>query len=142
MVTDPIADLLIRLRNAGQAGHSSVTLPFSKIKHQIAEALVRSGYIKSVEVVEKPSAKKTPLKYLTLSLAYKNAAEKTGKKQPKISDAWRVSKVSRRIYSGIDALKSPRQGFGITVLSTTKGILTDKEAKKEKVGGEVLLTVW
>ena len=144
MVTDPIADLITRVRNAGMAGHPSAVLPYSKIKFEIANALVRAGFLKKVEIVEKASetGKKTAFKYLELTVAYSSPADKTGRKTPKISDAWRVSKVSRRIYSGIKALKPARQGFGTTILSTTKGILTDKEAKREKLGGEVLLTVW
>ncbi|MDO8493223.1 MAG: 30S ribosomal protein S8 [bacterium] len=144
MVTDPIADLIARLRNAGQAGHASAVLPFSKIKFEIANALVRAGYLKDVSVVEKTSesGKKTAFKYLDLTISYSSPADRSGKKTPKIVDAWRVSKVSRRIYSGIKSLKPARQGFGATILSTTKGILTDKEARKAKLGGEVLLTVW
>lgn len=144
MVTDPIADFITRIRNAGQAGMPVAVLPYSKIKMAIANALVRAGYIKSVEVTEKASknGKKAPIKYLNVTIAYSGAADKTGKKTPKITDAWRVSKVSRRIYSGIKDMKPARQGYGATILSTTKGILTDKEAKKEKLGGEVLLTVW
>lgn len=144
MVTDPIADLITRVRNAGQAGHASALVPFSKIKLEIANALVRSGYLKSVDVVEKPGVKnkKTMFKFLDLKVAYSSSADKAGKKTPKISDAWRVSKVSRRIYSDVKSIKPARQGFGVTVLSTTSGILTDKEARKQKVGGEVLLTVW
>ena len=144
MVTDPIADLITRVRNAGQAGHASAVMPFSKIKFEIANALVRSGYLKSVDVVEKSSGKgkKAMFKFLDLKVAYASSSDKAGKRTPKISDAWRVSKVSRRIYSGIKDLKPARQGFGVTVLSTTSGILTDKEARKSKLGGEVLLTVW
>lgn len=144
MVTDPIADLITRVRNAGKAGHASAVIPFSKIKFEIANALVRAGYLKDVSVIEKASAsgKKTSFKYLDLAISYASAADKAGRKSPKISDGWRVSKVSKRIYSSIKALKPARQGFGVTVLSTTKGILTDKEARKAKLGGEVLLTIW
>ena len=145
MVTDPIADLITRIRNAGQAGHSSTTVPFSKIKSEIANALVRAGYLKSVEVVDKPSTsgKKSSFKYLELVISYKpTTGNKADRKSPKIEDAWRVSKVSRRMYSGIKDLKPARQGFGVTILSTTAGVLTDKEAKAKKLGGEVLLTIW
>lgn len=144
MVTDPIADLITRVKNAGLAGHPSVVLPFSKIKLEISNALQRAGYLKSVDVVEKPSSsnKKNMFKFLDLAISYKNSSDRANGKSPKISDAWRVSKVSRRMYSGVKELKSVRQGFGISILSTTKGILTDKEARKEKLGGEVLLTVW
>ena len=142
MVTDPIADLLTRIKNAGQAGHPSVVLPFSKIKFEISKALVRAGYIKSVATVEKATPKKKGFKYLDMTISYVSETDKTGRKTPKISDAWRVSKVSRRIYSGVKGLRPVRQGYGMSILSTTRGILTDKEAKKEKLGGEVLLKIW
>ncbi len=144
MVTDPIADMIARVKNAGMAGHSSAVMPYSKIKFEIANALVRAGFLKKVEIVDRASetGRKTVFKHLELTIAYSGAGDKTGKKTPKISDAWRVSKVSKRIYSNIRDLKPARQGFGTTLLSTTKGILTDKEAKKAKLGGEVLLTVW
>jgi len=131
MVIDPIADLLTRIKNAIRAGHPSVILPFSKIKIEIARALVRAGYLKSVETIEKSFGKNTPRKYLDVTLSDK-----------KITNTRRVSRVSRRVYSGIKDLKLVKQGFGVSILSTTKGILTDREAKKEKLGGEVLLTVY
>ena len=142
MVTDPIADMITRIKNAGMAEHTLVTIPFSKIKSEIANALVRAGYLKSVSVIEGAEGKKTPFKFLEIEVLYKNSANKTGRKEPRLGDAWRVSKVSRRIYSGIKKMKPIRQGYGVSILSTTKGILTDKEAKKENVGGEVLLTIW
>ena len=142
MVTDPIADMITRLKNAGMAGHASVMIPFSKIKSEIANALVRAGYIKSVSTIEKAEGKRSSFKYLDIAIAYKTGGDRAGRKETKIGDAWRVSKVSRRIYSGIKKMKPVRQGYGSSILSTTKGILTDKEAKKEKLGGEVLLTIW
>ncbi len=142
MVNDPIADLLTRIKNAGQASHPSLVLPFSKIKFEIVNALVRAGYIKSVTVFEKAMGKKTAFKYLEIFISYDPQVLKTGKKIPKICDALRVSKLSRRIYFGIKDLKPVRQGYGISILSTTKGILTNKEAKRERLGGEVLLKIW
>ncbi len=149
MVTDPIADLLTRIKNAGQAGHPSLLLPFSKIKFEIANALVRAGYVKSAEVVEKSSPKagstvdkKKPFKYLNIVVSYTSDPNKTGKKIPKINKAWRISKVSKRVYSRVKDLKPVRQGYGTAILSTTKGILTDKEARREKLGGEMLLKIW
>lgn len=142
MVNDPIADMITRIRNAGAVGHSSVFVPFSKIKNEIANTLVRAGYVKSFAVVEKAEGKKKPFKFLEIVVAYKGTPFATGAKTPKISDGWRVSKCSRRIYTGVKTMKPIRQGFGVSILSTTKGILTDKEAKKENLGGEVLLTIW
>ena len=142
MVTDPIADLITRIRNAGKAGHPVAVLPFSKIKFEIAKTLVRAGFLKSVNVFEKASEKKTPKRYLDLTVSYTSTTDEMGRKVPKITDGWRVSKVSRRFYSKVKDLKPVRQGYGTAILSTTKGILTDKEAKKEKLGGEVLLKIW
>ena len=142
MVTDPIADMITRIRNAGAVGHPNVLVPFSKIKNEIANTLIRAGYIKSFTVTEKAEGKKSPFKFLDIVVAYKGAEGSTGKKTPKISDGCRVSKVSRRMYTGIKKLKPVRQGFGVSILSTTGGIMTDKEAKQANLGGEILLTLW
>ena len=142
MVTDPIADMITRIKNAGMAGHPLVTIPYSKIKSEIANTLLRAGYVKSVNVIEKAEPKKATFKFLEIGVSYKSVSDKTGKKDTKIGDAWRVSKVSRRIYSGVKKMRPVRQGYGVSILSTTKGILTDKEAKKQNLGGEVLLTIW
>lgn len=130
MVTDPIADLLIRLKNAARAKHPSVTMPFSKLKLAVAETLARAGYIKGVN----KKGKKVK-KYLEFELVYTD-------KQPKLTEARRMSKPSRRLYHRVKDIKSVRQGFGVAVYSTPKGILTDKEARTAQVGGEILATIW
>ena len=116
------------MKNAGQRGHESVTVSHSKIKLSIAECLVKEGYLKGVN---KKTQKGFPV--LELVLAYNEEGE------PKVTGAERVSKSSCRVYKGVKDIK---RGYGLTVLSTPKGILTDKEARKEMVGGEVLFKLW
>ena len=127
---DQIANMINMIKNSGLAGRESVVVPFSKIKYSIAECLVKEGFLKSV-------AKKTKkgLPVLELELMYIDG-------EPKVLGVERVSKSSRRIYKGVKDIKSTRNGFGLMVLTTPKGILTDKEARKEMVGGEVLFKLW
>lgn len=127
---DPIANMLVMIKNASRAGNATVVFPYSKIKFEIANTLVRSGFIKSVS----KKAKKVG-ESIEVELLYKDAT-------PRIDDVMRVSKVSRRTYVGVNNIKSIKNGRGVMVLSTPKGILTDKEAKKEHVGGEVILSIW
>ena len=129
VVTDKIADLIIRLKNANVAHKESVTLYTSKLKKATAEALVRAGYVKSVSESKNG-------KMLEIVLAYK--ADKT----PKIVNVQRISKPSRRIYQKSDELKSFKAGYGAIILSTPAGILSNKEAHKQKVGGEIMFKVW
>lgn len=128
---DQIANMINMLKNAGQRGHELVVVSHSKMKFSIAECLVKEGYLKSVS---KKTKKGFPV--MELVLIY----DKEG--SPKISGTGRVSKSSCRVYKGIKDLKSSRTYHGITVLSTPKGIMTDKEARKEMVGGEVLFKMW
>lgn len=118
------------IKNAGRVEHESITVPYSKIKHAIADCLMSEGYLSSVS---KKTKKGFPV--LELGLAYVDGA-------PKITGAERVSKSSRRIYKGVKDIKISRMNHGLTVLTTPKGILTDKQAKKEMVGGEVLFKLW
>lgn len=128
---DPIADLIARIRNAGAVGKPSVVVPHSAIKQSILEILAKEGLIQSVE----KKGKKVK-KHIEIVLAYDE------NKKHKIKGMERISKFSRRKYSGFRDLRPIKNGFGFYILTTPKGILTDKEAKKEKVGGEVLLSVW
>ncbi|HEX9817746.1 MAG TPA: 30S ribosomal protein S8 [Patescibacteria group bacterium] len=129
-MTDPIADMLARIQNALLAGHSKIEIPHSKIKQAIARILQDNDYIESFEVMEqKPQA------VLELKLGYKN-------KWPKITGIKRISKPGRRLYAGVDRIPAALNGYGITIISTSKGLLTDSEAKKENVGGELLCQVW
>lgn len=119
------------LKNASAQAHTSVTLPFSKMKQAIADCLVKEGYIASVS---KKTKKGFPI--LEIALAYNQNG------MPKISDVKRISKPSRRVYSSVKEVYKVRNGFGSVILSTPKGILSGKDARKEQVGGEVLFSIW
>ena len=130
MVNDPISDMLIRIKNAGMVGKLHVSVPYSKLKHSIADVLVVEGYIASVEKKGKKTAK-----HLDIALKYDE------KKKHAINEVKRVSKPSRRMYLGVADIKPVKYGRGTLVLSTPKGILTGKAARKEGVGGEALFTL-
>ena len=131
-MSDPIADMLTRIRNANTAKHDTVDIPASKMKLAIADILLKEGYVKAVDVVEEGNFKtiKITLKYG----ANKNEKILTGLK--------RISKPGLRVYASKDELPKVLGGLGTAIISTNKGVLTDKEARKEKVGGEVLAFVW
>jgi len=131
MVTDPIADFLIRLKNAGAIKKDNVSMPHSAFKHAIAEKLKEAGYVKTVEKKGK-KARKT----LDVTLKY----DETGLHA--IHGVKRVSKPARRVYKSVLEIVPVRYGHGMLVLSTPKGIMTDKEARKEKIGGEALFEIW
>ncbi len=131
MITDPIGDFIIRLKNAGAVKHESVTLPYSKLKAAIAKVLEKAGYIASVN----KSGKKTN-KTLTVELLYKKDGS------TRISEVKRISKPGRRIYRSLKEIFPVRYGKGSTILSTSKGIMTDKEAREKKLGGEALFEIW
>ena len=128
MVADPISDLIIRVKNASQARKESVSLPYSKLKEAIASVLVAEGYLKSV------SRKKTS-PTLEIELSYHNG-------ESKIKEVKRISKLSRRVYQGFEDIHPSKGSYGKTIYSTPKGILTDRQAIREKVGGEVLFKIW
>lgn len=131
-MTDPIADMLTRIRNALTAKHSTVEVPASKIKVAIAEILVKEGYIKSFEIVEGSVQN-------TILITLKYAPEKN---QKVVTGLKRVSTPGLRVYAGVDNLPKVLGGMGIAILSTSKGILTDKEARAQHIGGEVLAYIW
>lgn len=130
-ITDPIADLLTRIRNANSAKHETVDVPASNMKKAIVEILADEGYIKSYQVIE--DGKQGVIR-ITLKYGAKN--EKV------ISGLKRVSKPGLRFYAGADELPRVLKGLGIAIVSTSKGIMTDKKARKEHIGGEVLAFVW
>lgn len=132
MVTDPISDLIIRIKNAGDAGKPTVEVLYSTFAENVAHALKKAGYLTSVD--KKKSDGMT--RYLELGLVTLPGDE------PRIHGVERVSKPSRRIYMKYNDIRMYRSGFGNTFLSTPKGILVDMEAKKNKVGGEVLFKIW
>ena len=131
-MTDPIADMLTRIRNALTAKHDTVTVPASKVKVAIADILVREGYVKSYEIVENPVQND-----ILITLKYSPV-----KGQKVVTALKRVSKPGLRVYAGADDIPKVLNGMGIAILSTSKGILTDKEAKAQNVGGEGLAYVW
>ena len=131
MVTDPISDLLVRLQNASRAGHTRVSLPLSRIKFAIAQALEKAGYVGAVDTKNPSDGAGT----LTIDVAYKNG-------RPVISGIKRVSKPSRRMYLRARDLRPIKRGYGLLVLSTPEGVLTGKEAREKKVGGEALFEIW
>jgi small subunit ribosomal protein S8 len=130
MVTDPISDLIVRIQNGSRAGKPSVTLRYSKFADNVAHALKKAGYISTVEKKGKPITEE-----LVLGLV-------VGEGGPRIHGVERVSKPSRRIYQKYSDIRTYRSGFGNVFFSTPKGVLPDMEAKKFKVGGEVLFRIW
>ena len=131
-MSDPIADMLTRIRNANTAKHDTVDIPSSKIKVAIADILVDEGYIVKYDIIDEGS-------YKTMRVTLKYGADKNEKI---ITGIKRISKPGLRVYAGKDEIPSVLGGLGIAILSTNKGILTDKQARKAQVGGEVLAFVW
>ena len=131
-MTDPIADMLTRIRNANTAKHDTVDVPASKIKTDIARILLDEGYIKAYEIVEDGVVK-------TIKITLKYGADKN---QKVISGLKRISKPGLRVYAGVENMPKVLGGLGIAIISTNKGIVTDKEARAMNVGGEVLAFVW
>ena len=133
-MTDPIADMLTRLRNANQAYHDKVTMPFSKIKASIAEVLKAEGYIASWSA-EEPAEGEVG-KRLVVELKYGQNRERS------LAGIKRVSKPGLRVYAKADSLPRVLGGLGVAVVSTSRGLMTDREARKSRMGGEVLCFVW
>jgi len=132
MNSDPIADMLTRIRNANTAKHDTVDVPASKMKISIAEILLKEGYIKSFELVDAGA-----FKNIHITLKYgKDKNEKI------ITGLKRISKPGLRVYANTEELPKVLGGLGVAIISTNKGVITDKEARKENVGGEVLCFVW
>ena len=128
MVTDPIADFLTRLRNASMARKESVAVPANKMTRALSDVLEREGYISAVDKRAKNNS-------LSIVLAYKSG-------RAAIAGAKRISKPSRRMYMGVHDVQPVKRGHGLLVLSTPEGILTGKEARQKKVGGEALFEIW
>ncbi|MDZ7618979.1 MAG: 30S ribosomal protein S8 [Patescibacteria group bacterium] len=131
MMTDPIADMLTRIRNAVRIERPHVDMPLSKVKRGLAEVLKREGYIWDWEELES-----VPVHCLRLHLKYGPNGERV------IRTIRRISKPGRRIYSGSTALKPVLGGLGISIISTSRGVISDREARQRKLGGEVLCEVW
>ena len=127
MVTDPISDFLVRIHNASMVGKDSVSVPSSKMVRSVADVLAREGYLGEVD--------KSKNNALEVTLSYKNG-------RPAINGVKRISKLSRRMYIGVRDLRPVKHGHGLLVLSTPAGIVTGKEAREKRVGGEVLFEIW
>ena len=130
-ITDPVADMLTRIRNANSAKHDTVDVPASNLKKAIAQILLDEGYIKAYQVTDEGVQGK-----IHITLKY------VGKKEKVISGLRRVSKPGLRVYAGAEELPKVLKGLGIAIISTSKGVMTDKKARELQVGGEVLAFVW
>ena len=130
-ITDPIADMLTRIRNAGAARHATVEVPASSMKKAIAQIMLDEGYIKAFEIVNNGTQGT-----IKITLKYNANKEKA------ISGLRRVSKPGLRVYAGADELPRVLKGLGVAIISTSKGIMTDKKARELHVGGEVLAFIW
>ena len=130
-ITDPVADMLTRIRNANSAKHDTVDVPASNLKKAIAQILLDEGYIKAYQVTDEGVQGK-----IHITLKY------VGKKEKVISGLRRVSKPGLRVYAGAEELPKVLKGLGIAIISTSKGVMTDKKARANHVGGEVLAFVW
>jgi small subunit ribosomal protein S8 len=129
-VTDVISDFLTRVRNAGAARHKTVDTPFSNMKYNVAAILKQQGYIEDYEKIEEG-----PQGILRVTLRYYQ-------REPAFRNIKRISKPGRRVYTNVKALPRVKNGLGIAVVSTSKGVMSDKEARKMNVGGEILCTIW
>lgn len=131
-MTDPIADLLTRIRNAQQAHHTEVKIPFSRLKLEMVKLLYQEGLIGAYRNITEEESRK----WIELNLRY------VGKKEPMMSQLKRVSRPGRRVYVGYEKIKLVRNGLGLSILSTSKGLMTDRQAKEAKLGGELLCNIW
>jgi small subunit ribosomal protein S8 len=133
MLTDPVADMLTRIRNANKALHDRAEMPSSKLKEQIARILKEEGYVRDYRVEEKEGL---PYKVLVVELKYGRGRERV------LTGLKRISKPGRRIYAGKDRLPRVLGGMGTAILSTSRGVITSRTAQKEGIGGEVICFVW
>jgi len=139
-MTDPITDMFNRIRNAQAVFYQTVVIPFSNLKYQIAKTLEKEGFVGAVEKKGKGAQK-----IIQISLKYKKEPSASGGEknaEPFIFGVKRISKPGQRIYRDYRSLRPVRDGYGITIISTSKGIMTNKEARKNKLGGEVICEVW
>jgi small subunit ribosomal protein S8 len=141
VINDPIADMLMRIRNAGSAGKKTTLIPFSDMKFRIANVLQKEGYI---EFVAKKTLKgtKNSMRVLEVGIVYDAPAHAGAVLVPRVRGMERISRPSRRMYVGAKEIRSVNQGHGMTILSTPKGLMTDVDARKEHVGGELICKVW
>lgn len=131
MSKDIVSEFIIGIKNAGKADKKTVKFPYSNLRETLAEILKKEGFLESVNKIGK-----VPKKVLEVGIAYKD------KNTPKIVDVKRISKLSKRIYLGSKDISKVKNGYGRLILSTSKGVMTGEEARKEKVGGEALFKIW
>jgi len=129
-MTDPISDLLNRIRNAQAVLKEQLSVPFSNLNHEIAKILEKQGFIKKVE-----KKGRTYKKVIEITLKYDD-------KSPSISGLKRISRPGQRIYKGFKEIKPVKSGYGMLIISTSKGLMTDKEVRRQKLGGEVICEIW
>jgi small subunit ribosomal protein S8 len=129
-MTDPITDMLNQIKNAQAVGKTEILIPFSKIKNEIAMILSKENFVGEIK-----KATKEKIKALKISLKYENEV-------PAIAGFKRISKPGQRIYQGFSEIKKVRGGYGISIVSTSKGLMTNSEARKQKLGGEIICQVW
>lgn len=135
-MTDPIADMLTRIRNATRARHARVDMPMSTLKLEIARILEREGYVQGVRVVDQETLGGAPIRTLRIALKYGPRGERV------ISGIERVSRPGRRVYTGRSEVPPVLGGLGVSILTTSQGVMTGRDAQKVGVGGEVLCNVW
>jgi small subunit ribosomal protein S8 len=133
---DPIADMLVQIKNAALAGREEVVFPYSKFKHEVIKVLASKGYL---ENITKKTRRNRP--YLSCYISYLPAVP-GARPQARLSQIKKVSKPSRRIYKKVSELQPVRQGYGLVVVSTSKGLMAEEEARKQKLGGEVIFQIW
>ena len=133
MEAESFADMLTRIKNAYLARHQTVEIPYSKIKEKIGKILVKNGYLKSAKI--KSVNRRTKFKQIPYELGYQDS-------KPALQDLKRVSKPGKRVYTRWNQIPRALSGYGITIVSTSKGIMTDKEARKKKLGGEIICQVY
>jgi len=137
---DPISDMLISIKNALAVEHQTVNIPFSNLKYEIAKVLEKQGFVKKVAKIGKKTKK-----FIEITLKYLPAealAKEGGDKNPAISGLKRISKPGQKIYKSFKETKPVKGGYGIAIISTSKGLMTNKEARKQKLGGEVICEIW
>ncbi|MGH7283122.1 MAG: 30S ribosomal protein S8 [Polyangiaceae bacterium] len=140
MMTDPISDMLTRIRNGALARHDRVNMPHSLLKERIAHVLKGEGFVDDVRVDE--TAQELPKGKRILTIVLRYGQDKGREKKPAIDGIRRVSSPGRRLYVAHDRIPRVCSGMGISILSTSRGVMTDKEARKQRVGGELLCEVW
>lgn len=139
-MTDPITDMLNRIRNAEAVFHQTAVIPFSNLKYEVAKILEKEGFLDKAEKKGKGNQK-----IIEISLKYQKsvpAGEGSQKMNPAISGIKRISKPGQRLYVDFKKIKSVRDGYGISIISTSKGLMTNKDARRQKIGGEIICEVW